>query len=461
MVLAQLKVQLRPPQESWNPKHIPSCNSHAPHINVVASNCVGWGRNSQHCSSLSQGVRGRGVCFHLIIASPLCPPPLLPLLPGVVSLAQMMGYVNDNVQRVLACPQRRHRLLLWLRRKYIVNSDFSGIMCFEDSLRWHLVCAAHSMKLDIPEVEVYRACDQDTTSQYVLVKRDAHRPQVLFSDIMSRMSARGKTLFAQGSLGSNSALMSACLRESQGCFPIDAMDDDMISGGRRYVNPAAQRARGRAKDPEASAHSRSQVVFTAAGTPCTPWTSRNLGKFRGAAHPAMKPTVAWICERHAHAETEDIGFHECTERFPAKQMLGDPLRSTHFVKTVKASVTGWCAPRDRLLSALVTKKYLWVGPTDHEAEFRSLFKAGTPSLDASVFMVDNAESVQALAQVKGLSLSITVPYKHLLPDSMTSAHKLCLGASRALESECHLGVLLGCWCKRESSYVYDSNVCVD
>jgi hypothetical protein len=92
---------------------------------------------------------------------------------------------------------------------------------------------------------------------------------------------------------------------------------------------------------------------------------------------------------------EDIGFHECTRGFPDDELLVQPLRHTHSVRSVISSVRGWSADRKRLNTVMYSSKYVWMGSENHDAEFQAIM-ADFSATNAAVFMVDDEVSVQAL-----------------------------------------------------------------
>ena len=114
------------------------------------------------------------------------------LPPGPRDLAEVMKFMEHTVQQVLECPQRRQRLELWCQRHFEMNSDFSGIMCFEDCFRWHIMVTAKLLGLSCPPVESYRACDMDVLSQSVLARREVLRPKVLLANIMDRIPSHAR-----------------------------------------------------------------------------------------------------------------------------------------------------------------------------------------------------------------------------------------------------------------------------
>ena len=286
-------------------------------------------------------------------------------------------------------------------------------MCWEDVARWHLVALALRLGMPIPTMRSSRACDIDGLAHRAMQGRTVMRPEVMLNDIMGRIpsDAKGRLealavseeLESEELVKSHMAMLQEMLSDSAAFFPIDARDVDLHTGQVDYVYSANQREQESLDHgalTETSSRSSSQNatrILTAAGTPCLPFSRRNTnGKHRGLAHPSIQPTFAWIAERKARASSEDLGFHECTVSFPEQEMLHKPLRQSHVLKTIRSSPTDWSAPRRRQNSVIYSpNKYVWMGSSDHQAEFATLFPACTKH-DASIFMIDKQSSVQVV-----------------------------------------------------------------
>ena len=91
---------------------------------------------------------------------------------------------------------------------------------------------------------------------------------------------------------------------------------------------------------------------------------------------------------------EDIGFFECTKRYPVVERLVEGMADTHRVVYIRFGswLMGWPHERFRLLAALINHlTMLWVGPTDQnmiERDFllrfgRRTLLAGSSLLTAS------------------------------------------------------------------------------
>jgi hypothetical protein len=86
------------------------------------------------------------------------------------------------------------RLDMLLRRGFSVSSDYSGILCFEDALLYHLDAhAALRRQNEVPPrhvehpVYLHKACDNDPLVQSVILTRSACKPHCLFTDILHRV----------------------------------------------------------------------------------------------------------------------------------------------------------------------------------------------------------------------------------------------------------------------------------
>ena len=81
----------------------------------------------------------------------------------MVMLGQKFNYADENVKCVVKSSLATRCLGYWLCSDTEVNSEFTGMMSWEDSIRWHLrACQRFHHCLDIKEVGVssWRACDR-------------------------------------------------------------------------------------------------------------------------------------------------------------------------------------------------------------------------------------------------------------------------------------------------------------
>lgn len=329
-----------------------------------------------------------------------------------------MNYAHRNAALILADPGRAHRLMLWLRRgPFEFNSDFSGIMCFDDSCRWHLEAAAHQLGIPTPGMETWRCCDNSDLCQQVMSRRDMDIPGCLFGDIWERVPAlhRSRLMLEcpwsehaapEDNESANKRLLELCSEHCLTLWPAHATSFDMITmqaqcvhrprsvlvadavqvapmGGDRHCNP---------QPPQLG-----KVVVVSGGTPCLPFTRRNIrGRHKGFAHQAMRATCAWVGERRARGlqgGLEDLVFHENVPGFPAEELLVAPLRGTHTVRSVICGPDGWCSPRLRRHSVLFGNKYVWMGQEDHQADFDRIFSEKC-MIPAPTFFVDSAANQQ-------------------------------------------------------------------
>ena len=98
-------------------------------------------------------------------------------------MGQKFNYADENVKCVVKSSLATRCLGYWLCSDTEVNSEFTGMMSWEDSIRWHLrACQRFYHCLDIKEVGVssWRACDRDFLPQRV-IRDHAHKPEVLFA----------------------------------------------------------------------------------------------------------------------------------------------------------------------------------------------------------------------------------------------------------------------------------------
>ena len=343
-----------------------------------------------------------------------------------------MAFPLKVCQKLRADPARKGRLELWLERRFELNSDFSGMLCFEDSFRWHLVALASWLKKDIPSMYSYKTCDTDPVTHQVMSSRTILKPAIILNNIMDRIPpeklaflqdlAVSEELPSEHVEDSHMEMFNALLRDSPGFFPIHAQGIDLMTGQKRYVYSPCQRDRDQAKSSTASndaaassSHKGSchkTCVASGAGTPCLPFSRRNTaGKHKGLAHCSIPSTCSWVAERKARAETEDLNFHECVTGFPEHTLLHNPLSLTHECKSISCSVDGWCTPRPRLNTVMYTNKYVWMGSKDHKQEFKAMFE-GAATDDPSIFMVDSRDNIQVeklLRQTEMLLATFTCP----------------------------------------------------
>lgn len=94
---------------------------------------------------------------------------------GPQTLDSLMNYVHETVHRLTCNGGRAQRFGLWMRRDFQMNSNFSGMMCWDDTFHWHMRAAAQKLQVQVPHIGTYRACDNDFTCQRVLTDEIATR----------------------------------------------------------------------------------------------------------------------------------------------------------------------------------------------------------------------------------------------------------------------------------------------
>ena len=167
--------------------------------------------------------------------------------------------------------------------------------------------------------------------------------------------------------------MSPCLVHGEKCFchagfRHEVTEEEVIDSN---VSPPAVLS--------SSESTRRPWAVSTAGVTCVAWS--NAGKCEGAGHISELFHHIWQVERIAMMESgcEDIGFMECTPRYPAAQRLQEECGEVCEAVWVVAGshYMGFPALRERVLGALLNRKTVrWCGPAeqkDIEREFTQLF----------------------------------------------------------------------------------------
>jgi hypothetical protein len=108
---------------------------------------------------------------------------------GPLDLRDVMQYPDRANEALFAGTTgalRRARFDLLRSHGFCLTSDYSGIMCFEDSFLYHLDAVCGKAIAD-REMCSYRACDNDELVQDVIKSRTRCRPCCIFDDIMGRL----------------------------------------------------------------------------------------------------------------------------------------------------------------------------------------------------------------------------------------------------------------------------------
>ena len=285
--------------------------------------------------------------------------------------------------------------------------------CWEDTLTWHLQAAAHELGLRAPEIRTHRVCDNSPLCQLVLGNRDYGKPQRMFNDLLGRLPHNKATRMQESFIltqdhtseeieAKHMELFRDIQADPTGYFPLSATSHDMISDGKQYVCSAEQMARGAAlqRQPGMRRRKAETVVLTSGGSPCLPFTRRNLNaKHKGLAHRCIPATMCFVGEGMSHGiqGIEDVRFHECTPTFPSDTLLKQPLKDCKMpmgAVSICVGVAGWCGDRLRRNSAMYPEEYIWMGSEDSSKDFNDIFEE-TCETNAVVFYVDSPDMEKA------------------------------------------------------------------
>lgn len=334
-------------------------------------------------------------------------------MPGPATLELLMRYPSRHIETLLqgnSCAGERNLRLyrLFVYHGIEISSDFSGHMCSEDSLLFHVSAFLKHNGFGDLSVEsllrVARVSDSDRKVRKLLLARSALKPMRVFGqmegklkqgiiDMLLQERTEAKT---QGSniekvyrkqldwlLRNRSVVFNLFIRE-QFCYK-NNKDIRVLSASQR-----------RLLVPEAVVERRPlQVHF--AGTPCVAYSPR--GRRLGLGDDSSLLLAIYLAERVAFAEKnlEDVCFHENSVTFPAESELHDTLENagTHKCITLRFSCLeeGWPFCRQRTFTCMYNvKTMIWTGakcPKQIDKEFNNLFCNRYPVVDGSVFMVSS------------------------------------------------------------------------
>lgn len=298
-----------------------------------------------------------------------------------------------------------------LDRGVQMSSDYSGWMCAEDALRFHVAAMWHCEEFTWvrpPEdtIDLHRACDNDEMVQHLIASRPgSSRPKKLFMDVNDRLpdwarvrldrmevangineythSLQGDFIMNHRAVIFNSSAKSPDKFQS-GDAPENVWSEEQCINSDAYLS----HAHCVAGHPKAGRRLQGHV----AGTPCLGHSPR--GGRAGDAHPSAKGYNIWLGERRSMAESyaEDFFFFENAACFPSEEKLARPLAASHHVRSIRLSpeCTGWPTSRERTFSfAINSKTMAWRGPVDFEEEFRSLFARVLTRVTADDFLIES------------------------------------------------------------------------
>ena len=288
-------------------------------------------------------------------------------------------------------------------------------------------CAARKLNMppeDIPEFHTTRVCDIAPLAIEVLIAREFHQPQKVFTDFFLRVpeSMRDELKLLEPLMDAspvdaercNNKYLAVMLKKRHHLFPASCMSYDLLSGEDARVRNVGLPVR-----------KRGSITVHSGSTPCTGVSARNTSGLRGQASPVARVTGAWLSERIVCMETqeEDFGFHECTERFDQAFNFAS-LQAVCRVRSLICGPTGIAAFRERsnsfwLFFALFRKRFkhkpsrkhkqtrvehinittwhsarwAWCGSDNHDTEFKNLFARST-IVTGRVWCIDSTENIQ-------------------------------------------------------------------
>ena len=354
-------------------------------------------------------VSGGSINYHSMAAS-------LGLPPGPRSPAGFSAWPDVVCQNLfsggLGGRVRRHRFQNMMKNKHVLHTDFSGQGCVEQGLRMmEVACRRNHVRLLLPCLIQYRACDNDRVCHSVLVQSGALH---VFGDVLERVPAahrdtiRALRLKPDEMGNPTDAAHAACHRRKikkylkvHGPYifgPNKAVGDCKIHPGKACpVNAPVEDL------PSAESPVRTLV----AGTMCTPWSA--FGSRSGAAHPANHSHYVWA------EDAKQSDFHlvtlENSEYFPVDEFRAHMQPNYLTVHTaICPSLLGWPIRRMRMFATSINLKHLvWLGPIgDKEIvdDFWSLFRAHV-EVEADVFSFVDSDAnrraaLQALAASRGI-----------------------------------------------------------
>ena len=138
-----------------------------------------------------------------------------------------------------------------------------------------------------------------------------------------------------------------------------------------------------------------------AGVTCDGWSS--MGSQQRFGHMSELPHAVWLVERLVRGErcAEDVGFVECTSRYPAAAKHA-PLQGSHRLLhfTCNPLLLGYPVSRPRVFGALLnTATVAWIGPEDWEQDFLAKFGADCKVSGDCLFAAADSERFEEYSQL--------------------------------------------------------------
>ena len=299
-----------------------------------------------------------------------------------------------------------------------IASGFSGHMCSEDSLLFHIAAfIKHTgFESEVPvesRLRVASVADMDHRVRDVLLAREVLQPLRVFGqiesqvrpDIMGKLrQERDEATEAHSSLEELYRTQLDWLLENRSeAFELQTRQMFCFKNCAEVpILSAAQRCRLLAPRVSTDEEERRPVQLHLAGTPCVAYSPR--GSRLGLNHETSLVLAIYLAQRVAYAEKglEDVCFHENSVCFPAEAEVHRVLEKvgTHKCITVRfgCQQEGWPFSRSRTFTCMYnTSTMVWLGPHDSESideDFNELFGKQYPVVDGSMFMVSTDAEVE-------------------------------------------------------------------
>ena len=362
----------------------------------------------------------------------------------MVMLGQKFNYADENVKCVVKSSLATRCLGYWLCSDTEVNSEFTGMMSWEDSIRWHLrACQRFHHCLDIKEVGVssWRACDRDFLPQRV-IRDHAHKPEVLFAELDDRIPSMAMERLLQFSTADIVDKTESARRIAQAghflhsqrglFFPPDYTSSSLFHGGdpMPVLSPAA---RARLSDTEATSLSDGigaprKNIFTCGSTPCVAFSPRNRVT-GGPGHTSLLTTHMFFAEaaEMSNLGVEDVRFHECVLGLKGQERCMRPTQPDMRWVTCRTNpVDEWGVLRHRELSAgWSEERFAWLGGDGVQEAFDATFGINTQQPLGSAALYLHGQENQEQQELRELRdrMKVGPQGTMVLFDALTPAEK--------------------------------------
>lgn len=326
---------------------------------------------------------------------------------GPSSVPELFHWSRDAIRCVAeTTPSKLANFAKMVRRKFLINSDYSGMLCSETALTF-LVSTLRSEHPEFfeseltvedvasdPDVCVYRACDIHKGAQRLLLQLGARPegPQHVFQDVEDRLPAH--VLARVRSMQPHVSAPRELAQESYQHMKeyLVSVKDIAYTGATSYC--LKHKKHCNVSIPREVSGAR--VRLTAAGTTCGGFSSRGMKKRE--ADPSMRPFHIW--SQGLDQSDQDFVFQENAWSFPATLMQGALPAPKYKVLRILLCPTaiGWPIRRLRALTAAVNMDHwVWVGPPEAEEMFNDFARLfyREPAVNPEAFLIAPAAEVSS------------------------------------------------------------------